>query len=296
MRHIQTTLLAMSLSIGSCAHAATMQHGGHGAHGEMQRPMAWSSAPMLKTRMSGENRETMVVTVVPQNIVASGIDAWANNLKDKEAHRLLPLEMAGAKLDKPASGGFQWLAAREVRAEQVLVASTVYYFGERGARNPTAMFMQQKHELEILPQPYPREHSRYRANEDWRFLVRFNGEPLVNQKVGMETSNGSKTESMTDAQGMLNIHVPDDFKTEEEGDKAADHSHGRQTADFVLATEYADGGKTYLTAFNSSYGPDAFDKRSLATGLGFTMLGMLGAVPLLRKRKTGQKREEIDHA
>jgi len=57
----------------------------------------------------------------------------------------------------------------------------------------------------------------------------------------------------------------------------------------VLATEHAEGGKTYLTGFNSSYGPDAFDQRSLAMGLGFTLLGMMGAVPLLRQRKAATK-------
>jgi hypothetical protein len=246
--------------------------------------------------MSGENRETMVVTIVPQNIGANGVEAWSNNLKDENGRRLLPMEMAGAKLDKPASGGFQWLAAREEQADKVLVASTVYYFGERGAKNPTEMFVQQKHELEILPQPFPREHSRYRANEDWKFLVRYNGNPLANQKVSMETSNGSKTEIATDSQGMLTIHVPDDFRIEEENMQSAGHNRGRPGADFVVATEHAEGGKTYLTAFNSSYGPNAFDKRSLILGVGFTLLGMLGAVPLVRQRKTEKKSEEAGNA
>lgn len=282
-----------------------VQHGGHdhaataGANGMggMGRPTAWTALPILKTRMSGENRETMVITVVPQNIAVGSIDAYSNNLKDEKAHRQLPMEMAGAKLDKPASGGFQVLTAREEQADAVRVASTVYYFGERGAKNPTAMFMQQKNELEIIPQPYPREHSRYRANEDWKFLVRFNGQPLASRKVSLETSNGSKSELLTDAQGVLNLHVPDDFKPVEEKKPAGAHDHGvRRGADFVLAAEHVDGGKNYLTAFNGSYGPDAFEGRNLALGLGFTLLGMLGAVPLLRQRKDEQKNEDATNA
>lgn len=281
------------------------QHGGHdhaataGANGMggMGRPTAWTALPILKTRMSGEDRETRVITIVPQNIAVGSIDAYSNNLKDEKAHRQLPMEMAGAKLDKPASGGFQVLTAREEQADAVRVASTVYYFGERGAKNPTAMFMQQKNELEIIPQPFPREHSRYRANEDWKFLVRFNGQPLANRKVNLETSNGSKSELLTDAQGVLNLHVPDDFKPVEEKKPAGAHDHGvRRGADFVLAAEHVDGGKTYLTAFNGSYGPDAFEGRNLALGLGFTLLGMLGAVPLLRQRKDEQKNEDATNA
>jgi hypothetical protein len=146
------------------------------------------------------------------------------------------------------------------------------------------MFMTQKHELEIVPQPYPREHSRYRANGDWKFLVRFNGQPLSGQKIVLETSNGSRRELASDAQGIVVASIPDDFKAEAEG-KEGGHGHGRPGADFVLATEYVESGKTYLTAFNAGYGKNAFDQRSIAMGLGFTLLGMIGAVPLLRHRK-----------
>jgi hypothetical protein len=289
-----------------CAHAGELsgkppmaaEHGGHdhAAMGGMGRAASWTGYPMLKSRMSGENREQMVITAVPQNIVPHTIDAYSNNVKDENAHRQLPLEMAGAKLDKPASGGFHWLSAREEQGDKVLVASTVHSFGGGGAKDPTAMFMQQKHELEIIPQPYPREHSRYRADENWKFLLRFNGAPLPSQKLVLETQNGTRAEWMSDAQGIVTVHLPDDFKAEEE-QKAGEHRRGMPPgSEFVLATEHAAGGKSYLTAFNGSYGRNAFDKRSLAMGLGFTLLGMLGAVPLLRKRKTEPKSEETENA
>ncbi len=282
----------------------TVEHGGHdpaasaGANGMggMGRPTAWTALPILKTKMSGEDRESRVITIVPQNIVAGSIDAYSNNLKDEKAHRQLQMDMAGARLDKPATGGFQILAAREERDGKVRVASTVYFFSERGGQNPTAMFMQQKHELEIIPQPFPREHSRYRANEDWKFLVRFNSKPLAGQKVNLETRNGTKTELLSDAQGVITVHVPDDFKVEAEKKNAAGHSHERRSSDFVLAAELAEGGKTYLTAFNGSYGPDAFDQRSMAMGLGFTLMGMMGAAPLLRQRKAAKKPSDAGQA
>jgi hypothetical protein len=274
---------------------AAMAHSGHdhAAMMGMGKPAAWTTYPTLKVKSSGESRERMVTTIVPQNIVVAHIDAYSNNLQDENARRELPLEMAGAKLDKPSTGGFQMLSAREEQADRVIVASSVYYFGERGAKNPTAMLMQQKNELEIIPQPYPREHSRYRANEDWKFLVRFNGHPLANQKVIFESQNGSKTEWMSDAQGVLTAHIPNDFKAATEGKSGAGHDHGmRRGADFVLATEHIDAGKTYLTAFNAGYGADAFDQRSLWMGLGFTLLGMASAVPLLRTRKQAAKKSD----
>ncbi|MDP1634977.1 MAG: hypothetical protein Q8L69_09890 [Gallionellaceae bacterium] len=269
-------------------HAAMMQGMGKSA--------AWTLYPTLKARMSGENRETMKTAIVPQNIVAANVDAWSNNLKDEQGQRQLPFDMGGAMLDKPASGGFHWLAVREEQGDSVRVASIVQSISGKGGKDPTAMFMRQKHELEFIPQPYPREHSRYRANEDWKFLVRFNSRPLSGQKVYLETSNGSMAEFISDAQGVVKVHVPDDFGAEEEKPAAGGHNHGRRSGDFVLATEHAGDGRNYLTAFNSSYGPNAFEKRSVAMGLGFTLLGMLGAVPLLRKRKNEQKAGEADNA
>lgn len=274
---------------------AVMAHSGHdhAAMMGMGKPASWTAYPTLKVKSSGESRERMVSTVVPQNIVAANVDAYSNNLKDENAHRQLPLEMAGAKLDKPATGGFQMLTAREEAGEAVRVASTVYYFGERGAKNPTAMFMQQKNELEIIPQPYPREHSRYCANEEWKFLARFNGQPLANQKLVFESQNGSRSEWVSDAQGVATVRMPDDFNRDGTQKPAGGHDHGmRRGADFVLAVELADSGKTYLTAFNASYGADAFDQRNLWLGLGFTLLGMASAVPLLRQRKQEGKKPE----
>jgi hypothetical protein len=293
--------LALGLSLPACAAGKpstqdmpAMQHGGHD-HAAMMRgmnkPAAWTLYPTLKARMSGDNRESMNTVIMPRHIVAGSIDAWSNNLKDDEAHRQLAMEMGGAMLDKPDNGGFHWLSAREERGDMVRIASIVQPFGERGAKDPTAMFMQQKYELEIIPQPFPREHSRYRANEDWKFLVRYNGKPLPGQTVYLETSNGSMSEFKSDANGVLSIHVPDDFKSGEENKQAGGHNHGKPGAELVLATEYVDGGKTYLTAFNSSYGPNAFDQRSMIMGVGFTLLGMLGAVPLLRQRKNGKNGE-----
>lgn len=103
--------------------------------------------------MGGEGRERRVATVVPQGIVVNSIDIYSNNPEDAKGHRQLPLGMAGARLDKPASGGYHWLAAREEQGQQVRVASAVQFFSDAGGGNPTAMFMQQKQELEIIPQP-----------------------------------------------------------------------------------------------------------------------------------------------
>jgi len=278
----------LAFAAGNPAAPAQKDTENHVAHAESRagKSASWTAFPILKIRMSGEIRERRVIRVISQGIVANRIDAYSSDVNGTAWHRQLVFDLAGAKLEKQLIGGFHWLAAREELDGRVLVASTVHYSTERSAQNPTAMFMRQKHELEIIPQPYPREHSRYRANESWKFLVRFNGKPLVEQKVHVETANGTHTELSSDTRGMVTLVMPDDFMDAKNKNSA--HDHGRRGADFVLATEHAEGGISYLTAFNASYGPDAFDQRSLALGLGFTLLGMFGAAPLLRQRKTAK--------
>jgi len=285
------TLISICLLASFSTTVSAAAPAGHD-HGAMMRKssQAWTALPLLKARMGGQNMASRNVTMQPQNIVADAIEAWSNDLDDADGHRSLSLGMGGAQLDKPATGGFQMLTAREVQGESVRVASTVHYFGERGGKNPTAMFDQVKNELEIVPQPYPREHSRYRANEDWQFAVRYKGQPLASQKLMLETSNGSHAELLTDALGVVKVHVPDDFKPEQESSKGGNHGM-RRSADFVLAVSHSDAGQQYLTAFNSSYGPNAYDQRSMGMGLGFVLLGMLGAAPLLRNRKSANSKE-----
>lgn len=303
LRVVMVALPLLLISLGISANAGPQperaKHGDRHAGMElnekkhsMRDTVLWTNYPRLKIMMGGESRAQREVTLLPKNVVPNSIDAYSSNIKSPDAHRQLPYDLVTAKLGKSATGGFYWLSAREDQADKVTVASTVYYMSERGSKNPTAMFMQQKNALEIIPQPFPREHSRYRANEDWKFLVRFNSQPLAKQKVNVVTQNGSKIELLSDAQGIVTVHIPDDFKAIEVQKHTGGHNHGRRSSEFVLATEYAHAGKTYLTGFNNSYGPDAFDQRSLAAGLGFMFLGMIGAAPLLRNRRVAKKTAE----
>ncbi len=287
----------LSVPYITLAHDAEQEHARHGGNHNgtqskrsMRDAIVWTDLPILKVMAGGGMRAQREVTLLPKNVSPNSIDAYSANIKAADAHRELAYDLVTAKLGKPSTGGFFWLSAREDQPDKVIVASSVYYMSERGSKNPTAMFMQQKNALEIIPQPFPREHSRYRANEDWKFLVRYHSKPLAQQKVNMVTQNGSKKAFVSDAKGIFVAHIPDDFHTTKvQKAVEARHSHGRKSAEFVLATEYKDDGKTYLTGFNSSYGPDAFDQRSLAAGLGFMLLGMVGAAPLLRHRRVTKK-------
>jgi hypothetical protein len=52
----------------------------------------------------------------------------------------------------------------------------------------------------------------------------------------------------------------------------------------VLGTEREADGRRYVTAFNYAYSPDPERSRSVAWGAAFGMIGMVAALPLLRRR------------
>jgi hypothetical protein len=256
--------------------AAPDPHAGHGMR-------EWTAYPLLQRKMSKDMQMQSPPLLSARNLQAGRFDAWASN---GAAVPNLPVTLGGAELRAlPKVGNYYWATAREETPEKVVVASTAYYFSNPGPA-PRAMLLQQKNELEIIPQPLPREHSSYRANEDWKFLLRFNGKPLAGQAIKLQTANGSQGEFVSDTQGVVTVHFPDDFTPDAAQPSGEAHRHGPRRADFVLATEYAADGRQYVTAFNYGYGPDAYSTRNLLWGGGFVMLGMLLAVPLLRRKKT----------
>lgn len=180
-------------------------------------------------------------------------------------------------------GNYHWLQAGETSQLGVVTASTAHYFANPGPA-PTAMLHLAKAELEIVPQPLPREHWRYRAGETWAFLVRFRGQPLADMGVRLETSGGTQQVFRTDAEGVVRVRFPADV-AEPAARGGHDHGRGGQNR-FVLAAGLTDTtGRYHLTGFNHVYGAAADAGRSLPMGLGFLALGGLIALPLTRRRK-----------
>lgn len=198
----------------------------------------------------------------------------------------VPVRAGGFRLQAGGVGNYHWLQAKEDGAQGVITASTAHYFANPGPA-PTAMLQLPKAALEIVPQPLPREHWRYRAEETWAFLVRFQGRPLAGVAVRLETSGGTQSVLRSDAQGIVRVTFPADVA---EAPAQGGHDHGRGGRNrFVLAVAHTDAaGRYHLTAFNHVYGAAADAGRSLPAGLGFLALGGLMAVPLVVRRKENE--------
>ncbi len=271
--------------------AAAPAPGGRSGGGRPGANREWTKQPLLIGRPIKDSRAAAVISA--RGLTAAGVTVFAADGPPEARKRDFALGADGARIEAvaPKTGNYHWVVAREESPDLVKVASTAWYFSNPGDA-PTDMLATPKHELEIVPAPLPREHRSYREAEKWKFLVRFNGQPLPGQALSMETEFGSRTNAVTDAMGIATLVMPRDFKQPQKGDGETEDPRARGR--FVLATEKEDGGKRYLTAFNYSYTQDPERSRSLGWGAAFGILGMVAATPLLRRRQAAQG--DKDHA
>jgi hypothetical protein len=261
--------------------AAAAMHGGHGHAGHAPQPevVTWTSFPLIVP--ASNERDRSGALLAPRNLDAASLEALSP-LPDS-APTVFPVGEDGAFVRPvaPDAGNYYWVRARVLDGDRLVVASTVTFFPNPGP-SPTHLLMREKSELEILPQPLPREHANYRENETARFLVRLNGAPLANAPVTFQTDSGTKATYVSDTAGIVNVTFPADLPTESGGHGG--HHGGGPRGGFVLAVEHSDRARIYLTAFNYVYTQRADAGKSYAAGAGFGVLGMLLAVPLLRRK------------
>lgn len=270
-------LLMTAIALVSLTAAAQHPHGGAPAAGDTSA--GWTHAPLLLPAGRGRGDQPMRL----KGLNADCVTVFAPGGPAEHRERQLPIEAGLARITPaaPMMGNYHWVQAREVTDLMVHVASTVAYFANPGDA-PDTLLRESRSELEIVPMPLPREHSRYRESERWPFLVRWRGQPLAGQALTLETANGSRSRVVTDAAGVATVVFPRDFDPAALSDQAG---HERASAAFVLSTEHRDDGIHYLTAFNQTYSPEPARSRSLAWGAGFGLLGMALATPLLRRRE-----------
>jgi hypothetical protein len=283
----------LALIFLALAGPASAQHD-HSQHAAAARE--WTRLPILAPVMwRGSERGAAVLKL--SGIDAAEMTVFAAGGPEERRRVAYPVGPEGAKIESaaPKVGNYHWVVARQDGDAEVRVASTAWYFSNPGPA-PTALLTQPKHELEIVPQPLPREHSGYREAEEWRFLVRWNGAPLANQTVTLETEFGSRSNYVSDTQGVVVVLFPRDFSEPKGKPASEEHMMGPRRAKFVLGTEHEADGKRYLTAFNYTYSPDPERTRSLGWGAAFGVIGMVAALPLLRRRAVKADFSEIKNA
>lgn len=300
MRNLTLFVIAAMLAGPTAAQHDHSQHAAAPASSAApapQRPAAreWTRLPILAPVMS-RGGERGVAALRPLGIDSAEVTVFAAAGPDERRRVAYPVGPEGARIESaaPKVGNYHWVIARQENESEVRIASTAWYFSNPGPA-PTELLRQAKHELEIVPFPLPREHSTYREAEKRQFLVRWNGAPLAGQALTLETEFGSRSSFLTDAQGVATVLLPRDIR-EAKGRGGEEAMMGPQRAKFVLGAEHEADGKHYLTAFNYTYSPDPERTRSLGWGAAFGVIGMVAALPLLRRRPATADSAEKKHA
>jgi len=190
----------------------------------------------------------------------------------------MPVQVKERKVRLPSTGMDNYHALVATRRKGHLVETAiryVYLWGKPSGHSPRELLAQKKSDLEIVPNPLPREHYHYFSGQKWPFLVRFQGKPLRGERVHLKTANGSQLESTTDDKGLVVFELPDDFPNVQEGRR------DRRNAEFELWVSHGIGNIEYRTTLNASYKVNPKHWHSTGWGVlfacaGFFVGGLLG--------------------
>ena len=171
------------------------------------------------------------------------------------------------------------VAKRQHNGVQESAVRYVYFNGKPTGHSPEEITSLQKSELEIIPDPLPREHWHYKAGEQVSFVVRFQGNPHASLPVTLATNHASILKAVTDSQGRVFFTLPNDFMNIKAGRNA------NKPGALLLHTKLEEQGQTYATWLSADYqvNPEHWQNRTLGglvatggfifgafiTGLGF---------------------------
>lgn len=201
-----------------------------------------------------------------------------------------PLEIQQGEVGFKGTGVDNYHAIVAERTDGKLTEVAIRYEyaqGKPSGHSSTELTAANKSTLEIVPVPIPREHYRYHSDQTWDFIVRFQGLPVANQQVMLETAHGSRLEGSTTADGRVSLHIPDDFPDIVEGER------DKRSAEFMVSTKYSDGGRIYQTTLNAAYRVNPQHWHSLGLGIMVAGIGMLTGGFIgragLAKKKQGKR-------
>lgn len=184
-------------------------------------------------------------------------------------------------LPKPSMGGYYAMVAESNETNGVFSAIRYLSLQGRPAKvSPTKLTALPKTALEIVPDPLHREHDRYTASKSYRFLLHFQGKPLINTAVTLETHDTPAQTYTTDQTGAFSITLPNDFKEVKVG------RNENRPSEFLLTTEHRNGDTLYKSTLSMPYSLNPNDYwQSQSYGAGAIFIGFLGGLFLYRRHK-----------
>ncbi len=198
----------------------------------------------------------------------------------------VPLTIKEGKIELPKTGVDNYhviVAEQQLGNLKKVFIHYIFRHGKPSGHSTSEVVTANKAELEIIPDPVPREHDRYYSQQEWSFIVHFHNEPLASHSVQLNTENGSHLEGMTNNQGRVTFKLPDDFQDVIAG------SRDKRTAHMTIQTQYQSGNKQWQTQLGADYAVSESNWRSTPWGIAIMIFGLIlgGLFIRLNKGKTG---------
>lgn len=184
-------------------------------------------------------------------------------------------------LPKPKTGGYYAMVA-EVNSSEAMYSAIRYLslHGRPAGISPTKLTSFSKAPLEIVPDPLHREHDQYTGSKTYRFVAMFEGKPLSNTSIVLETHKSTAKTFTTDAKGVAEITLPNDFEN------VTSDRRSNKPSEFLLILKHDNENKKYVTTFSMPYSANPNDFwQSQEWGSGAIFLGFLGGLMMYRRHK-----------
>jgi hypothetical protein len=246
------------------SHGGEHSHSKHGKHGEHGM-----GKPIMLHAMNLEGNSS--VTLITPDLSKNNLNISDNTLN----------------LPKASVGGYYALILNHHTDNQI--DSAIRYLSQQGRPSkvsPTKLTALPKADLEIIPNPLHREHDRYTASKSYRFLLHFQGKPLANAPITLETRDTAAKTYTTDNTGAFSITLPNDFKNVQ-----VERSENKPS-EFLIVVQHSDNNLTYKSSLTMPYSLNPNDYwQSQSYGAGAIFIGFLGGLFLYRRsKKTGVTR------
>ena len=242
--------------------------------------MSWQPAP-VKHQDGGGHHRRVAKPFMLSEFEGASTHLWKPDLKS------LRLVMNNGVVGIKSTGmdNYHALVAKKKTGKMTEVAIRyLYMHGKPSGISPSVLTGAVKSSFEIVPAPLPREHSRYYAAHDAVFLVRHEGQPVINSPVSITTSNGTSLHQTTDRTGAIRFTFPDDFKEIKPGRRK------NKPAEFLISGDYSNNGKQYRTSLSAEYHVNPAHWRSFELGLFVIVLGFFtGLIVVRRNNKNNSK-------
>lgn len=245
--------------------APHISHGGEHSHGE-------------HAKHGGHGRgETTMLHAINLEANSSVVLIKPDLSKDD-----LNLSDNALNLPKASAGGYYALILNHHSDHRV--DSAIRYISQQGRPSkisPTKLTALPKTDLEIVPNPLHREHDRYTASKSYHFLLHFQGKPLANTAVTLETRDTPAQTYITDKSGTFSITLPNDFNNVQVG------RNENRPSEFLLSVHHNNGLIDYSSTLSMPYSLNPNDFwQSQPYGAGVIFIGFLGGMFLYRRTKT----------